>query len=46
VPEDGLRPVIEETKKQAKVNPEVSPSEIADLSILRDAQKELGMKGR
>ena len=46
MPEDGLRLVIEETRKQAKVNREVSPSEVADLSILRDAQKELGIKGR
>jgi ABC-type nitrate/sulfonate/bicarbonate transport system substrate-binding protein len=45
-PEDGLRLIIEETKKQAKVNREVSLSEVADLAILREAQKELGISAR
>jgi hypothetical protein len=45
-PDDGLRLVIEEAKKVAKVNRVVSLSEVADLSILRDAQRELGIKGR
>ena len=43
-PEDGLRFIIEESKKLAKVNREVSLSEVEDLSILREAQKELGIK--
>jgi len=38
--------VIEETKKAAKVNRDVSISEGADLTILREAQKELGIKGK
>ena len=46
VPEKGLRLVIEETKKAAKMNREVSVSEVADLSTLREAQKELGIKGK
>ncbi len=46
VPEDGLRLIIEETKKQAKVSREVSLSEVVDLSILREAQRELGITGR
>ena len=46
MPEDGLRLIIEETKKQAKVNREVSLSEVADLSILREAQREMGITGR
>jgi len=37
VPEKGLRLVIEETKKAAKVNRDVSISEVADLTILREA---------
>jgi len=41
-----LRLVIEETKKAAKVNRDVSISEVADLTILREAQKELGIKGK
>ena len=46
LPEDGFRLIIEEAKKLAKVNREVSLSEVADLTILREAQKELGIKGR
>jgi len=45
LPEDGLRVVIEEAKKAAKVNREVSFDEVADLSILREAQRELGIRG-
>jgi hypothetical protein len=36
--------VVEEAKKVAKVEREVSFSEFADLSILKEAQKELGIK--
>jgi ABC-type nitrate/sulfonate/bicarbonate transport system substrate-binding protein len=46
VPQDGLRLVIEEAKRTAKVNREVSLNEVEDLSLLRDAQKEMGIKGR
>jgi NitT/TauT family transport system substrate-binding protein len=46
VPEDGLRLVIEEAKKSVKVDRQVSVSDVADLSILREAQKELGIKGK
>jgi hypothetical protein len=38
--------VIEEAKKLAKVDREVSLSEVAELSILKEAQKELGIKGK
>jgi NitT/TauT family transport system substrate-binding protein len=44
VPEDGLRVVIEEAKKNSKVNHEVSINQVADLSMLRQAQRELGSK--
>jgi len=44
LPEDGFRLLIEEAKKQAKVSREVSQNDIADLSILREAQKELGIR--
>ena len=44
VPEDGFRLLIDETKKQAKVSRQVSLSDVADLSILREAQRELGLK--
>jgi ABC-type nitrate/sulfonate/bicarbonate transport system substrate-binding protein len=46
VPEDGLRLVIEEAKKSAKVDHEVRLSEVTDLAILGEAQKELGIKGK
>ena len=42
--EKGLRLMIEETKKTLKVNRDVSLSEVADLSILKEAQRELGIK--
>ena len=43
-PEKGLRLVIEEAKKAAKVDRQVSVSDVAEFSILRDAQRELGIK--
>ena len=46
VPEDGLRFIIEEAKKTLKVTREVSFNEIVDLAILKEAQKELGIKTR
>ena len=44
LPEDGLRLLIEEARKSANVGREIASSEVADLSILREAQKELGIK--
>jgi len=44
LPEGGLRLLIDEAKRVAKVTREVSLSEVADLSMLRDAQRELGIK--
>jgi hypothetical protein len=45
-PEKGLRLVIEEAKRVGKVEREIALSEVADLSILGVAQKELGISGR
>ena len=42
LPDGGRRLLIDEAKRVAKVNREVSLNEVADLSILRGAQKELG----
>jgi hypothetical protein len=39
LPENGLRLLIDEAKQQAKVEREISPGEVADLSILREASK-------
>jgi sulfonate transport system substrate-binding protein len=44
VPEDGLRLVIEEAKRTAKVTREVPINEVEDLSILKETQRELGIK--
>lgn len=46
VPEDGLRLVIEEGKKTANITRAVALSDVMDLSILREAQKELGIEGK
>lgn len=44
LPEKGFGLIIEEAKELAKVSREVALSEVADLSILREAQRELGIK--
>jgi ABC-type nitrate/sulfonate/bicarbonate transport system substrate-binding protein len=44
LPERGIQLVIEEAKKAGKVVREISLSEVADLSILKEAQRELGIK--
>ena len=46
LPEDGFRLLIEEAKKAVKIDRQVPMSDVADLSILREAQKELGIKER
>ena len=42
--EAGLRLIIDEAKKTAKVERTIALNEIADLSILKQAQKELAIK--
>ena len=44
LPEAGLRLIVEEAKKTAKVECAISLNEIADLSILREVQKELEIR--
>jgi len=46
IPEDGLRLVIEEAKTSANIQRQVPVSDVADLTILRAAQMELGIKGK
>ena len=47
VPEDGLKLVIEQTRRGNKVDAGSGErSEVVDLSFLREAQAELGIKGR
>jgi NitT/TauT family transport system substrate-binding protein len=46
IPEDGLQAVIEAAVKEAKLTRQVSAGEVADLTMLREAQKDLGITGR
>jgi hypothetical protein len=41
--EKGFRLLIEDAKATAKVTRDVSVNEVADFSILREAQRELGI---
>ena len=43
-PADGFRRLVEDTKTITKVDRDVSISEVADLSILREAQREMGIR--
>ena len=44
MPEKGFRFLIEDIKESVKATREVSFNDVSDLSILREAQKELGIK--
>jgi ABC-type nitrate/sulfonate/bicarbonate transport system substrate-binding protein len=44
LPEDGLRLLIDEAKKNAKLNRDISIDQVADLSILKEAQREMGIR--
>lgn len=46
LPKDGMGLVIEETKRASKVTRELSMKNVADLSILGEAQRELGIAVR
>ena len=46
IPESGLRLSIEEAKRVGKVDREILITEVADLTILREAQRELGIKAK
>lgn len=46
IPDEGLLAVIDQASKESKLTRHVSMSEVADTSLLREAQKELGIKGR
>jgi NitT/TauT family transport system substrate-binding protein len=43
-PENVIRLVIEEAKKAAKISRDIPISDVADLSMLREAQKDLGVR--
>jgi len=44
VPEKGFLLVIDELKRLGRVEREISLSEVEDLSLLKEAQRELGIK--
>jgi NitT/TauT family transport system substrate-binding protein len=44
--EKGLRLVVDETKKSMKISREVPLTDVADLSYIRDVQREMGIKDR
>ena len=44
VPEAGLRLAIDEAKRAANISREIAFSEVADFTVLREAQREMGFK--
>ncbi len=46
IPEDGLRLVIEQAKKETNMTRDVPVSEVSDFAFFREAQRELGLKRR
>jgi NitT/TauT family transport system substrate-binding protein len=44
IPDSGLRLVIDQGREAMKIERAVANSEVADLSILQEAQRELGIK--
>jgi hypothetical protein len=46
IPADGLQAVIEAAMKDAKVTRQVLPNEVADLTLVKEAQRDLGIKAR
>jgi hypothetical protein len=41
-----LQAVIDAAAKEAKITRQVSAGEVTDLTFVREAQKDLGIKGR
>lgn len=44
IPEDGLRIVIENFRKSMNITRQVALNEVSDTNLLREAQRELGIK--
>jgi hypothetical protein len=44
VSDAGLRIAIDESRKAANISREVAFNEVAEFSVLREAQRELGIK--
>jgi len=46
IPEGGLRLVLDQAKVEANLSRDIAVAEVAELSLLREVQRELGIKGR
>jgi NitT/TauT family transport system substrate-binding protein len=46
IPEEGLLAVIDQAVKESKLTRDVPASEVSDTTWLREAQRELGIKGK
>jgi len=46
LPQDGFQTLFEDTKKLARLDRQVSISDVVDLSILKEAQREMGIVAR
>jgi NitT/TauT family transport system substrate-binding protein len=46
IPDEGLLAVIDQAVKETKLTRQVTAAEVADTTMLREAQKELGIKSR
>ena len=44
IPDDGLKILIDQAKRDVKVTRDVALNEIADFTLLREVQKELGLR--
>lgn len=44
IPDDGLKLLIDQVKRDAKIIRDISIGEVADFTILREVQKELGLR--
>jgi hypothetical protein len=44
LPEDGLRLLIDEARRAAKLDRDVPLDQVVDFSLLKEAQRELGIK--
>ena len=46
MPEDGFRRLLDDTKRLMKIDRDVVFSEVADLSLIREALRELGITAK
>ena len=46
IPDDGLLAVIDQAVRETKLTRQVALGEVADTTLLREAQRELGIKAR